>query len=46
MQTGFEDIEKTNGQYIKTVKYYQILNDNYSEFVDENTIGQFTRIAR
>lgn len=43
MQTGFEDIEKTNGQYIKTVKYYQIQNDKYHlEFINPDTIGQFT----
>lgn len=46
-QTGHENIEKTNGQYIKTIKYYQIENDKYnSEFVIEETIGQYTRIAR
>ncbi len=43
MQTGHENIEKANGQYIKTVKYYQIQDDKYhSQFIDENTIGQYT----
>ena len=42
-QTGHENIEKINGQYIKTVKYYQIQNDKYySEFVNTDTIGQYT----
>lgn len=43
MQTGHENIEKANGQYIKTVKYYQIQDDKYHlQFIDENTIGQYT----
>ena len=43
IQTGHENIEKSNGQYVKTIKYYQIQEENYhSQFVDENTIGQFT----
>lgn len=43
MQTGHENIEKANGQYIKTVKYYQIQDDKYhSQFIDENTIGEYT----
>lgn len=42
MQTGHENIEKANGQYIKTVKYYQIQDDKYHlQFIDENTIGQY-----
>lgn len=42
-QTGHEDIEKSNGQYIKTVKYYQIQDDKYnSQFVVGETIGQYT----
>lgn len=42
-QTGYQDIEKTNGQYIKTEKYYQIQDDKYnSQFVIEETIGQYT----
>lgn len=42
-QTGHEDIEKKNGQYIKTKKYYQIQNEKYhSMFIDEETIGQYT----
>lgn len=42
-QTGHQDITKANGQYIRTEKYYQIqTKDYYTEFVDENTIGQFT----
>lgn len=43
MQTGHENIEKANGQYIKTVKYYQIQDDKFHlQFIDENTIGQYT----
>lgn len=42
-QTGHEDIEKKNGQYIKTKKYYQIQDEKYhSMFIDEETIGQYT----
>lgn len=42
-QTGHENIEKPNGQYIKTVKYYQIQDNKYnSQFVNEETIGQYT----
>lgn len=42
-QAGHENIEKANGQYIKTVKYYQIQDDKYhSQFIDENTLGQYT----
>ena len=42
-QTGHQNIEKSNGQYIKTEKYYQIQDEKYnSQFVDEATIGQYT----
>ena len=44
-QTGNEEIQKPNGQYIKTEKYYQIQDDKYhSEFVKEETIGQYTEL--
>lgn len=42
-QTGHQDIEKPNGQYIRTEKYYQIQDKEYnSQFVDEATVGQYT----
>ena len=42
-QTGHQNIEKSNGQYIRTEKYYQIQDEKYnSQFVDETTIGQYT----
>ena len=42
-QTGHQNIEKSNGQYIRTEKYYQIQDEKYnSKFVDEATIGQYT----
>ena len=44
-QSGHQDIEKSNGQYIRTEKYYQIQDDKYnSQFIDEETIGQYTGI--
>ena len=42
-QTGHQNIEKPNGQYIRTEKYYQIQDKEYnSYFVDPKTIGQYT----
>lgn len=42
-QSGEQQINKANGQYIKTEKYYQIQNEKYkSQFVQEHTIGQYT----
>lgn len=43
IQTGHQDISKTNGQYVRTERYYQIQDDKYnSKFVEEDTIGQYT----
>ncbi len=42
-QSGHQEIQKANGQYIRTEKYYQIQNNKYHfEFVTEETIGQYT----
>lgn len=42
-QTGQEEIQKKNGQHIKTEKYYQIQTEKYhSQFVEEKTVGQYT----
>lgn len=42
-QSGQQEIQKANGQYVRTEKYYQIQNNKYHfEFVTEETIGQYT----
>lgn len=42
-QSGHQEIQKANGQYVRTEKYYQIQNNKYHfEFVTEETIGQYT----
>lgn len=41
-QTGHQEIQKKNGQYIRTEKYYQIQEKYISQFVEEETIGQYT----
>ncbi len=42
-QTGHQDIEKSNGQYVRTERYYQIQDKEYnSQFVNETTVGQYT----
>ena len=42
-QTGHNEVQKPNGQYVETIKAYQIQNDKYySEFIQADTIGQYT----